>query len=282
MKKYALGLYEKAMPDTLAWREKLETAGRLGYGYVEISVDETDKKLARLERDNAERAQIAAAIRDTGVPVRSMCLSGHRRFPLGDPDPEKRARSLGIMEKALILADSLGIRTIQLAGYDVYYSQSTEESRKLFGENLAKCAEAAAKYGVTLGFETMETEFMNTVEKSMRYVTAVGSPWLGVYPDIGNLTNAAVMYGADVLRDLEAGRGHLIAMHLKPTRPGQFRDLYFDDPSQHVDFDAAVAKAWSLGVRRYVTELWHLGRADWEHNIETAIRAMGAILAKQE
>ena len=48
MKHYQLGLYEKAMPGTLSWREKLEAAREAGFDFVEISIDETDQKLARL------------------------------------------------------------------------------------------------------------------------------------------------------------------------------------------------------------------------------------------
>ena len=45
--------------------------------------------------------------------------------------------------------------------------------------------------GVAMGFETMETLFMDTVEKSISYVSKVDNPWLGVYPDIGNLMQKA-------------------------------------------------------------------------------------------
>ena len=41
----------------------------------------------------------------------------------------------------------------------------------------------------------------------MKYVTLVGSPYLNVYPDIGNITNAAKTYENDVLEDLELGKG---------------------------------------------------------------------------
>lgn len=77
----------------------------------------------------------------------------------------------------------------------------------------------AEKAGVLLGFETMETEFMNTVEKAMKYVCLVDSPYLQIYPDIGNLTNAAVTYKQDIYDDMALGKGHLIAMHLKETVP---------------------------------------------------------------
>ena len=62
----------------------------------------------------------------------------------------------------------LGIRIIQLAGYDVYYEESTSETVQRFGENLKKCERMAARAGIVLGFETMETEFMNTVGMVMR------------------------------------------------------------------------------------------------------------------
>ena len=37
---------------------------------------------------------------------------------------------------------------------------------------------------------------MNTVEKSMRFVELVKSPYLQVYPDSGNLMNASLEPGA--------------------------------------------------------------------------------------
>ena len=49
MKEYALGLYEKAMPKELSWKEKLLAAKEAGYDFVEISIDETEEKLARLD-----------------------------------------------------------------------------------------------------------------------------------------------------------------------------------------------------------------------------------------
>ena len=120
---------------------------------------------------------------------------------------------------------------------------------------------------------------MNTVEKSMNYVSRINSPYLGVYPDAGNLTNAAKTYGTDVTADLETGRGHLVAMHLKETVPGKFRENPF--LTGHVDFETEIAKAWELGVRRFVTELWDVGSGDWKEAICFARESMAAILERQ-
>ncbi len=54
----------------------------------------------------------------------SMCLSGHRKYSLGSSDPKICARGMEIMEKAIRLSEDLGIRIIQLAGYDVYSAVS--------------------------------------------------------------------------------------------------------------------------------------------------------------
>ncbi|EGK57680.1 L-ribulose-5-phosphate 3-epimerase UlaE [Centipeda periodontii DSM 2778] len=267
-KSYQLGLYEKAMPSALTWREKLTAAKEAGFDYVEMSIDETDEKLARLHMSAAEMEEIRAAMRTTGILFGSICLSGHRKYPLGSPDPAKQVRSIEIMADAIDLAVELGIRTIQLAGYDVYYDKGTEETRAAFARNLAKSALLAARSGVQLGFETMETPFMDTVEKAMHYVDLVDSPYLGVYPDSGNLTNAALIYGKSVLDDMETGRGHMVALHLKETVPGKYREIPFG--TGHVDFDAIARKAWALGVRRYVGEFWYIGSADWKADLAFA------------
>ena len=268
MKKYLLGLYEKSMPGTLSWTEKLLAAKRAGFDYVEMSIDETEAKLARLEMRAEELTELRAAMLSTGLPIRSICLSGHRKFPLGCPDPDKQKRSLEIMEKAIALAAALGVRTIQLAGYDVYYEEGTEQTRQDFVRNLRKCAEMAAKEGILLGFETMETAFMDNVKKAMHYVQAVDSPYLGVYPDAGNITNAALLYHEDVLADMETGRGHLVAVHLKEALPGKYREIPFG--TGHVDFDKIVRKSWELGVRRYVAEFWYKEGSDWQQELQMA------------
>ncbi len=272
MKPYQIGLYEKAMPDFLTWKEKLECAKECGYDFVEISIDETDAKLSRLEWTKDERAEIIRLMQETGIPIRSMCLSGHRKYPFGASDPDTRKRSLEIMEKAIQLADDLGVRIIQLAGYDVYYEESTEDSRRLFAENLAKATIMAATKGVVMGFETMETEFMNTTQKSMKYVSLINSSYLGVYPDAGNLTNAAKTYGTSVLDDMETGRGHIVALHLKETVPGKFREIPF--LTGHVDFDAVIKKAKELGIRRFVTEMWYVKQENWKDDIKFACHTM--------
>jgi L-ribulose-5-phosphate 3-epimerase len=94
MKKYQLGLYEKAMPSSWSWVEKLSAAKESGFDFLEISIDETDEKLNRLN-NQAELDNIKHAIEVTGFPIRTMCLSGHRKYPLGSNNEQIVVRSLG-------------------------------------------------------------------------------------------------------------------------------------------------------------------------------------------
>lgn len=270
MKKYFLGLYEKAMPGNLTWAEKLQAAKNAGFDYVEMSIDETDDKLARLDYTDGQIDEIIAAMRTVNLPFRSICLSGHRKYPFGSHDKATQARSMEIMQKAVTLAARLGIRTIQLAGYDVYYEEGDEQTRADFLTNLKLATEMAAKDGVQLGFETMETPFMDTVGKAMKYVNLVDSPYLGVYPDVGNITNASLLYGNDVSDDLNSGKGHIVAVHLKETVPGKYREIPYG--TGHVDFEKVIKTSWELGVRRYVTEFWFVKGVtqDWKAELESA------------
>ena len=84
MKPYAIGLYEKAIPGDFSFRDKLICAKVCGYDFLEISIDETDAKLSRLDWSAEERLQLVNTMKEVGLPIRSMCLSGHRKYPFGD------------------------------------------------------------------------------------------------------------------------------------------------------------------------------------------------------
>ena len=89
-----LGIYEKALPKNVSWKERLSLAKELGFNFVEMSVDETDERLARLDWTREQRKELLDAEYEVGIKVYSMCLSGHRRFPFGSSDPKIRAHAL--------------------------------------------------------------------------------------------------------------------------------------------------------------------------------------------
>ena len=276
MKKYEIGLYEKAIRNTLTWKEKLQCAKECGYDYLEISIDATEEKINRIYMDTEEKKAIMEAIFDTGIPIGSMSVSALTKYALGDPDQAVRSRGMEIAEKSIQLASALGVRTVMIPGYDIYYGESTIETKQYFLENIRKIAEIAEREGILVGFETMENNFMNTTGKAVQYVNMVDSAYLKIYPDAGNITNAAVANRHDVCEDLSLGKGKLIALHLKETKPDVYREVPF--LTGHVEFERIINTAWELGVRRYVTELWDVGQPQWKEDICFANRSMKRLL----
>ncbi len=279
MKAYALGLYEKAMPSALSWREKLETAKEAGYDYVELSIDDSEEKIGRLDMPKEERLELVRTMYEVGVPIRTMCVSALTKYSMGNDKPDYEKRGMEILEKSIQFADDIGVRVVMIPGYDVYYEPSTLETKQRYLKNLRIGAEMAEKAGVILGLETMENEFMNTVEKAMKYVVLCGSNYLKIYPDLGNLTNAAKLYQTDVLEDMELGRGNITSLHLKETLPGRYREVPYG--TGHVDFEAAIEKAWEMGIRRYVTEFWYKGSENWKEDLRFAHSMMTGLLDKE-
>lgn len=234
-----LGIYEKALPKETTWKEKFELAKSIGFQFLELSIDESDTRLSRLEWSKEERKKFRDLIFKYELTVPSICFSGHRRFPLGSHDPDIRKTSRELVKNAIELAVDLGIRTIQLAGYDVYYEKGDDQTNQWFIEGTKEATEIAAKENVMLAMEIMDTKYMSSMVRFLNLKRKINNPWFTVYPDIGNMT----AWGNDLEQELEIGINQIVAIHLKDTKnvtkefPGQFRDIPFG--TGDVDFIGA-------------------------------------------
>lgn len=253
-----LGLYEKALPKDISWYERLRLAKTLGFDFVELSIDETDERLARLDWTKAQRKEIRDASFSLDMPILSMCLSAHRRYPLGSSELSKQAHGLDIMQKAVDLAVDLGIRSIQLAGYDVYYEAKSIGTRHSFIKNLKKCVAIAANKSVVLSIEIMDDPFMNSISKFDGIKSQIPSPYLQVYPDLGNLS---AWPENQVGHELEKGIGAISQIHLKDTLAvtdqfsGQFKNVAFG--AGCVDFIGCLKTLKRLNYSgSFVMEMW--------------------------
>ena len=218
-----IGLYEKALPDAMSWEERLAAAGQAGYDFIEISIDESDERLSRLDWSTSERAALRRSIENTGVRIMTMCLSGHRKYPLGSHSPELRRQGQEILRKAIEFAGDIGLRTVQVMGYDVFYETSDEETRVNFIDGLQMGARWAGQSGVMLGLENLDTPFVENLSKAMAILHEIDSPWLRLYPDIGNLC-AAGYYPPD---ELALAENQLLGIHVKDAMPKVIRGIPF-------------------------------------------------------
>ncbi|MFP2608437.1 TIM barrel protein [Escherichia marmotae] len=198
-KQIPLGIYEKALPTGECWLERLQLAKTLGFDFVEMSVDETDARLSRLDWSREQRLTLVNAIVETGVRVPSMCLSAHRRFR----------------------------------------------------EGLKESVEMASRAQVTLAMEIMDYPLMNSISKALGYAHYLNNPWFQLYPDIGNLS----AWDNDVQMELQAGIGHIVAVHVKDTKPGVFKNVPFGEGV--VDFERCFETLKQSGYcGPYLIEMW--------------------------
>jgi L-ribulose-5-phosphate 3-epimerase len=226
-----IGIYEKALP-SIGWPAMFEVAARAGFQFVEMSVDESDDRLSRLTWSAAERSRVAAAAATAGTPIYSVCLSGHRRFGLGSADPAVRSEAARILDAAIGLAADLGIRVIQIAGYFAYYEPATPDAAIRYVDGLRAGLGLAARRGVMLAVENIDTTDMASGDDAVGLATELGSPWFQVYPDVGNFA----VHELDVVANVRRVLPHAVGLHLKDARPGEPRRVPFGEGT--VPFDA--------------------------------------------
>lgn len=274
MQRHRVGLYEKALPATMTWQEKLGVAKELGFDFLEISVDESDERRRRLDWNDETIYELRHQCERYGMPLQSMCLSAHRKFPFGSADAAIREQAVIHMEKAIALAYKLGIRTIQLAGYDVYYEPANQATHLRFIEGMKQAARLAERAGVMLAVEIMDTRYLNSLSKFEVLNREINSPYFTAYPDVGNISG----WNYDVCTELKLSKPHITQIHLKDTHcvtaeyPGQFRDLVIGDGDVKFDDIFRTLKEMDCVVP-LVIEMWAQDE-HWRSHIQTAQRRL--------
>lgn len=251
IKKIPIGIYEKALPSFFTWEEKFQAIKEAGLDYMEISIDETDERLERLDWSDDQIFELKKLMNQYDIVFPTMCLSGHRRYPFGSKNPETRKMAYTIMEKAINLSVKLGVRCIQLAAYDVYYEESDHETKAFYLQGMKDSVAMASKAGVILAMEIMDTAFIGTIIRAMHYIKEIPSPYFKIYPDMGNLTQ----FSNDVEGEFELGLSEIVAIHVKETKPGIFKEVPFGQGTvRFVDIFKKLKELNYSGM--FLIEMW--------------------------
>ncbi len=257
LKHNAIGIYEKALPPFNNWEEALETTRDCGYDFLELSVDESDERIKRLYWTASERQALRRAILDTGVPVRHLCLSGHRRFPFASEDPVIREKAWDMMERGIELSAELGVRIIQTQGHDVYYEPGTEATWERYIGGLVRAAELCRGASVMLALENADIDSVGSPDQAHEIIRRIGNPWFQMYPDIGN----TIAHGYDIPGHFGRAADSIVAVHIKDARPGEFRRVPFGDGI--VPFKEAFETLEAMNYQGpFVIEMWNESSTD--------------------
>ncbi|WEV64675.1 L-ribulose-5-phosphate 3-epimerase [Bifidobacterium sp. ESL0732] len=252
MKSTLLGIYEKALDSNQSWDGLFAQVREFGFDFMDISIDESEKRMLRLYTDAEDVRRIRRAAERENVLIGGVCLSAHRRFSLGSPIKEHEVKACDLLFRSIDFAKEVGASVVQLAGYYTFYDAHDEYCRPRFMRNLAKGVRYAAKKGVMLAIENVDGQDLTDLHRITAVLDEIGSPWLQAYPDIGN----SFYNSCDVVDDLRAAEGRIVALHAKDVLPGKARKVPFGKGI--VDFDKAFAELkrqhWS---GRVMIEMWN-------------------------
>ena len=267
-----IGIYEKALPPTDDWSMLFGMAQQAGYEFVEIAIDESDERLERLKWGKPTRHQFHQSAMDAGIGLNSIVLSAHRRFPMGSANENTRQHALDILHQAVDFAVDTGFRMIQLAGYYVFYEAHTDNNYNYFCDSLSIAIEYASQAGVMLALENVDGQDILSIEKIMHFIEKFNSPYLQVYPDVGNLAGN----GLNVVSELQLAQGHLVGIHLKDVQPNVFRRIPFGEGMvPFVDVFQKLAQIEYKG--NFLIEMWNDNASD---SIQIAQQARRWIMSK--
>lgn len=275
----AIGIYEKALvgnelADADDWRRFLAQVPDSGFAFVDLSVDESAERAARLGWTPVQRRTVRRAAEDVGTSIGGICLSLHRRIGPGSSDPAVRAKARQVMAEGLRLCHDLHVGVLQVAGYYCYYETMNDHAEQWYTDMLLDALPLAARLGVVMGIENVDGTDVTSVRKAMQFVDEADSPYLQVYPDLGNIAEQ----GLDPRVELEAGRGHMIALHVKDVRPGEPRRVPMGQGC--VDWDESFAVLASQGWGgRVMVEMWNDDAPDSNQRSASARRFIEERLA---
>ncbi len=259
------GLYEKSICTNWSWEDKFSLVKEAGYDYFEIAVDATEQKLARLT-NKEEQIRIRRASEKKDMPLYTFAFTANRFFPLGSEDDEIRNKGIDLLCKALDFASFIGAKTINIAAYDEYEKPRSYVTEGHFRASLEKCVDHASIRGVIISLETMDSDFIDTTAKAMRFVRDIDSAFLQVGVDLGNI----IAMGNNPLTDIPIGGKHIVEVEFKDVMPGDVRNSFFGEGI--VDFEACFKMLHEIGFQGFMAaEMWAHDDPAYHPNIFKAI-----------
>jgi len=233
-----------------AWAAALRQVARAGF----TQVDPTDSWLRVADLDNARRDEFRAVVAEAGLTVPAVTTA--RRSVI---DPRDGADNLAYSHRVLDAAAELGARHVSFslmrpltdAQRAVTWFWTVDGPRDPVDGSLWELAvtrfrelgDHAASIGVEVSLECYEDTYLGTAADSVRLVEDIGSPAVGLNPDLGNLVRrqGPVEHWLDIIR---AAAPHTRYWHVKNI-------LRLEDPAAGVVLTAPAPL--SSGVVDYRT-----------------------------
>jgi hexulose-6-phosphate isomerase len=127
----------------------------------------------------------------SGMEIGGIICTPHWSFPLSDPDPAKRERTVRGLQLALQQGGEIGCTRVLLVPGVVNKQVDHAQCWQRSIEGIKRCTDAAEKAKCSIAVENVWNQFILDPLSAARFVDEIGSPWVGWHLDLGNL----VTYG---------------------------------------------------------------------------------------
>ena len=187
--------------------------------------------------ERAEEAKMLGEMaRRLGLEVPSM-----RGGPLfWDAFPFRVEETLELTKRALEAVKAMGGDLLLVVPGRWREGMSYLEMYRKGVEVAKEMGRVAEEVGVRIGFENVENRFLLSTKEWCDFLDEVGSPYLGMYFDVGNIIYTGLGHPQDWLRDL---RRRILRIHLKDARRGEVLRL----GEGEVDWEAVTEAIRAVG-----------------------------------
>lgn len=173
-------------------KEAMKLAKDAGFEGIELALG-AEGEITMTSTDE-ELLSIKAYAEELGIKIPSLSSGLCWANSLTANDPAERQRAFDMVARQLYCAKMIGAETILVipgsvsvefvpewgvVDYDVVYDRALEQMKKL--------AVIAQEYGVQIGMENVWNKFLLSPLEMRNFVDAIGSDWVGVYFDTGNV-----------------------------------------------------------------------------------------------
>jgi len=159
--------------------ERFQAIKDAGFDGVELNLPDDS-----LSVDIIQQAKAAS-----GLEVAGIICTPHWKFPLSDPDPANRERTVRGLQLALQQGGEIGCTRVLLVpgvvNKQVDYAQCWQRAI----EGIKRCTDEAEKAKCYIAIENVWNMFITNPVEAARFVDEINNPWVGWHFDIGNCVN---------------------------------------------------------------------------------------------
>jgi hexulose-6-phosphate isomerase len=186
--RFQKGICSIIFPEGMPFPEKFQRTRDAGFEGIELRLGPE----IPMDSPADELKRIGDAARQANVEIVSVWLSAPlEQAPLNSPEPEKRARGVEAVRRAIDIAAAIGCGAILIVpgrlGNGPKFNVGYEETWQRVTAELQKAVAYAEQRKVVLTPENVWNKFLVSPLEMRAFVDQFRSPWLQTHFDIGNV-----------------------------------------------------------------------------------------------